>query len=156
MRHDFLRVGPDAARRVCEIVRLEREGFQFREQQPKSSRWRGLREWWRGDRECCGGRCAGRESDRRTVRQDALAMKSIVLLLVAASAAGCASSGSKVPRECAPVPDEFLLAGPAYRDCAVDQKATVTMQPHPSVEGLKMDGSDGCFSAEIDVVIDTL
>lgn len=82
----------------------------------------------------------------------------VILVLAAGVGAACASAGG-VPAGrsgCSLTSRDstYLLRGPVYRDCAVDEKARLTttnvrpdFQPAP--------GDNGCLTAEVEFVVDT-
>src|SRR5690349_19830685 len=67
-------------------------------------------------------------------------------------AAACASTGGR--SNCAPVPQEFLSDGIAYRDCNVSLQAELKTPPRMEAP-MRMDGAIACMSAWFEFVVDT-
>jgi hypothetical protein len=74
-----------------------------------------------------------------------------------AAAAACASAGGRAERSRCPLTSRdstYLVRGPVYRDCAVDEKARLTTtNARPDFQPTRPES--GCFAAEVEFVVDT-
>jgi len=72
--------------------------------------------------------------------------------------AACASAGGRAERSKCPLSNRdstYLARGPVYRDCAVNEKARVTTT-NARVDFQPLTSDHGCFTAEVEFVVDTL
>jgi hypothetical protein len=77
-----------------------------------------------------------------------------VAIIAIACAGGAGKNGGRAPCVLSAADSAFLARGPVYRDCAVDRAAhALSTNPHPDFNG---DGVSGCFTADVEMVVDSL
>jgi hypothetical protein len=87
-----------------------------------------------------------------------LGLRVAITAALTAMVAGCASSGATTTARrgsCVLTKGDsvFALAGPVYRDCAVDRVARLTSSTQPDFH--PMDSRTSCYAADVEFVVDT-
>src|SRR5262245_35800761 len=105
---------------------------------------------------CCTSRCAALETEEGSMSRFRTSLLCFPVMLLLPACASRSPNGAGSRCELTASDSSFALAGPVYRDCAVDRRARLIDRGQLRLD-YRPSGTptNACYSAEIEFVVDT-